>query len=108
MFLTYVVLISGEAMIDAARQDDQITLLKPNPNPVVSLTPDIKVTRTVKNVANLLVLMQMLTEESLHFFLVNVAHLFGANGNLISVLVVARCGNLVNPRDFGDVVVDDA
>ena len=95
-------------MIDAARQDDQITLLKPNPDPIVALTSDIKVTRTIKNVSNLLVLVQMLTEESLHFFLVNVAHLLGTDGNLIPVLVVARCSNLVNARDFGDVVVDDA
>jgi hypothetical protein len=94
-------------MIDAARQDDQIALFKPNPDPVIPLAADVKVARTIQDVPNLLVLVQVLTEESLHFFLVNVAHLLGTYGNLIPVLVVARCSNLINAGDFGYAVVDD-
>jgi hypothetical protein len=47
-------------------------------------------------------------EKRFHFFFVDVAHLFGADGDFIPVLVVARCGDCVDAGDFGDAVVDDA
>lgn len=95
-------------MIDATWQDDQITLLKPDPDPVVSFTPDIEVTRSVQNVPDLLIFMQMLVEERLDLFLVNITHLLWAYCDLIPVLVVAGCGNLVNTRNVGNAVVDDS
>jgi hypothetical protein len=95
-------------MINATRQNNQIALLQPNPHPVISLTPDIKVPRTIQNVPDLLVLVEMLVEEGLHFFFVNVAHLLRADGDFIPIFVVAGCGDGVNTRDFGDAVVDDA
>ena len=95
-------------MIDPTWQDDQITLLKPDPDPVVPFTPDIKVTRSVQDVPDLLILVQMLMEERFDLFLVNVTHLLRAYGNLIPILVVPGCGNLVNTRHLGNTVVDDA
>ena len=95
-------------MVDTTRQDDQVTLLKPNPDPVIALAPDVKVTCAIENISNLLVLMQMLAKERLDLFLVNVAHLLRADGHLIPVLVVARCSDLVNARDFGNMMIDDA
>lgn len=83
-------------MIDAARQNNQITLLEPDPDPIIPLTPHVKETRTIQNVADFLVLMQMLVKEGFHFFFVDVAHFFGADGDFIPVLVVARCGDGIN------------
>ena len=95
-------------MIDTTRQDDQIALLKPDPDPVVTLASDIKVACAIQNVPDLLVLVQVLAKESLDFLFVNVAHLLRADSNLISVLVVARRSDLVNTSDFGNVMIDDA
>lgn len=54
---TYVLLISGEPMVNPRRQNNQIALLEPNPHPVIPFAPDIEVTRTVKNISDFLVLM---------------------------------------------------
>lgn len=43
-------------MVDAAGQDDQVTLLKPYPHPVVSLASDVEETSTVEDVSDLFVL----------------------------------------------------
>lgn len=60
-------------MVDTSRQDDQIILAQPNPNPLILLAPNIKVTLSVPDIANLLVFVQMLTEERLYFLLIDVA-----------------------------------
>jgi hypothetical protein len=62
-------------MVNAARQDDQVTLLEPDPDPVIGLTPDIKETRAVEDVPDLFVLVKMLMEEALHLLFVDISHL---------------------------------
>ncbi len=62
-------------------------LLKRNPHPLVVFAPDIKEALPVANVADLLVLVQMLMEKHLHLLLVDGAHLLGRHGDLITVLV---------------------
>jgi hypothetical protein len=94
--VTYVLLISSKPMINATGQDNQIALLQPDPHPVISLTPDVEVPRTVQNVPDLLIFVQMLVEKGLHFLFVNVAHFLGADGNLIPVLVVAGCSDSID------------
>lgn len=86
---THVLVISSKPMIDPRRQYNQITLLQPNPHPIIALTPDIEKPRAIENVPNLLVLVEMLVEETLHLLFVDVAHFFGRNGDLIPVLVAA-------------------
>jgi hypothetical protein len=61
-------------MVDSTRQNNQVTLSQPNPHPIITLTSDIKVARTIENVSNLLILMQMLMEETLDLLFVNVSH----------------------------------
>lgn len=77
-------------MVDATWEDDQVTPLKPNPHPVISLTSNIKETCTVEDITNLLILMQVFMEETLDLLLIDVAHLLWRDGNFIPVLVVAR------------------
>jgi hypothetical protein len=94
-------------MVNSRRQNNQIAFLEPNSHPVVTLAPNIKVTRTIQNVPDLLILMQMLVEERLHLLFVDVAHLLWADGDFIPVLVAAGCSNRFDAGDFRDAVVDD-
>lgn len=105
---THILVIGREPMINTRRHDDQITLLKPDPDPVVALAPDVKVARAIQDVADLLVFVQMLVEEGLHFFLVDGAHGGGRNGDLIAVLVLALGREGVHVSDVRIVVVEDA
>jgi len=82
-------------VIDARRHDHEITLLKPQAHPIIILAPDIKVSSTSQNVADLFVLVQVLVEESLHLLLVAGEQL-GRNLNLVAVLVVALGSDLVD------------
>ena len=105
---TYILVIRGKTVVDTSRQDDQIILAQPNPNPFIFLTPDIKVTLSVADIANLLVFMQMLAEERLYFLLVDVAHGLWRNADFIAVLVSALRGNGIDGLDGWAVAVDDA
>jgi hypothetical protein len=95
-------------MIDPTRQDNQIPLLQPNPHPIVVLTPDIEKSCTIQNITNLLILVQMLVEETLHLLFINVTHFLGRNGDLIPVLVVALLGKRLDFRVRADVMIDYA
>ena len=95
-------------MVNATRQDYEISLLEPNPHPVISLTSDIKVASAIQNVPDLLVLMKMLVKEALHLLLVDVAHFVGRHRDFIPVLVVAGCGDCVNTGNVGNIVINDA
>jgi hypothetical protein len=108
MVMTYVLSICGESMIDACRHDHQIELLKLDPDPVVISAPDIEEAAAVDDVADLLVLVQMLVEERLHLLLVHGAHGGGRDGDLISILVVARCGEGIHVGQMWVVEVVDA
>jgi len=50
----------------------------------------------------------MLLEEALDFLLVDVAHLLGADGDLVAVLVAAFGGERVDGGEGGEVPVEDA
>jgi len=67
---THVLVVRGETVVDARRHNHKIALLKPQAHPVVVLAPDIKVSSTTQNVADFLVLVQVLVEEGLHLLLV--------------------------------------
>ena len=95
-------------MVDARRHNHKITLLEPQAHPVVVLAPNIEVSSTSQNVADLLVLVQVLVEEGLHLLLVAGEQL-GRNLNLVAVLVVALGSDLVDAvQVVGEVVVGDA
>ena len=103
----YILVIRGKTVVDTSRQDDQIILAQPNPNPLVLLAPNIKVTLSIADIANLLVFMQMLTEKSLYFLLVDVAQGLWRNADLIAVLVSARRGYGIDRFDGRAVTVED-
>ena len=94
-------------MVDTSRQDDQIVLAQPNPNPFVLLAPNIKVTLSIADIANLLVFMQMLTEERLYLLLVDVSQGLWRNADLIAVLVSALRGYGIDGFDGRAVTVED-
>jgi hypothetical protein len=57
-------------MVNSRRHNHQIALLQPYPDPLVALVPHIEVSSASQNVPNLLIFVQMLVEESLHFLFV--------------------------------------
>lgn len=94
-------------MVDPRGENNQITLLQPDPHPIIVLAPDIEESRAIQNISDLLILMQMLMEEALHLFLVNVTHLLGRHGNLIPVLVVALFSQCVDIIIRSNVTVEN-
>jgi hypothetical protein len=95
-------------MIYPRGQNNQIALLKPDPHPLIPLTPNVKVPRSVANVSYLLVLVKMLVEEHFHLGFVDIAHGGGGDGDFIAVLVVAVAGEGVDGGEIGVVGVEDA
>ena len=65
--LDIVLVIRREAMIYPRRQDDQIVLLEPDPDPIVTFRSDIEVASAVSDVSDLFIFMQVLVEEHFHF-----------------------------------------
>jgi hypothetical protein len=92
-------------MVNTTRQDNQITLFEPDPHPVVSFAPDIKESRAVQNVPDLLILVQMLVKEALDLFLVDVSHLFWRDCDLIPVFVTALGSQIIDIGLRGDVMI---
>lgn len=103
----YILVIRGKTVVDTSRQDDQIILAQPNPNPFVLLAANIKVTLSIPDIANLLVFVQMLTEERLYFLLVDVAQGLWRNADFIAVLVSTLRGYGIYGFDGRTVMVDD-
>lgn len=87
--LNIIVVIGREAMVNTSGQNEQIVLLKSDPDPIITLRSDIEVARTITNVSDLFIFVQMLVEKHFHFGLVDVAHRLLGNCNLIAVLVAA-------------------
>jgi len=94
-------------MIDARRQDDQIVLLQLDPDPVVSFTPHIEEALPIQYVPDFLVLVQVLIEEHLDLVLINSAHLLRRDCDLISVLVAAVLGYLINGRHRRTMMIEN-
>jgi hypothetical protein len=102
---THVLVIRSKPMIDPRRHNHQITLLQPQPHPRVVLAPHIEVTPTAQNVPNLLILMKVLVEESLHLFFV-AGEEVGGDFDFVAVLVVALGGDFVHALEvIREVVV---
>ena len=57
-------------MINSSRQDDHVSFLYPNPNPLVIPVTDIKVPTTFQAVADLFVSVHVLSEEVLQLLLI--------------------------------------
>lgn len=95
-------------MINARRKHNQIAPFQPNPDPVVALTPNIEEPRAIKNIPDLLILVQVLVEETLHFLFIDVAHFLWRHSDFIPVLVVALLSERIHVVVGADVTVYDA
>jgi hypothetical protein len=95
-------------MINARRQNKQVILLQENSNPLIALVSNIKISASVSDISDLLILMHVLGEKRLDFLFVDVPHLLRGHGDHIAVLVAACRGESVDLRDFREVVVNDA
>jgi hypothetical protein len=95
-------------MVNARGKNQEIILDQTNAHPVVILAANVKESFAIKNIPNLLVLMQMLVEERLDFFLVDVAHFLGRDGDFVAVFVAAVAGESIDVGDLRTQPVDDA
>lgn len=94
-------------MVDTRGENNQIILHQLNADPLVLLATDIKVSLTIPDVADFLVLVEMFVEEHLHLLLVHIAHGLGGHGDLIAVLVSALGCQGVDVLDARAVLVED-
>lgn len=105
---TYILIIRREPVVDACGEDDQVILHQPNAHPLVLLPTDIKVSLAITDVPDLLILVEMLSEEHLHLGLVGLAHCGGRNDDLVAVLVAAFFSKRIDACDIREMVIDDA
>jgi hypothetical protein len=82
--------------------------IKTDPNPVISFAADVEIAISLENISDLFILVQMLIEKHLDFFLIDITHLLWRDGNHISILVVALRCQIVNSLDLWEVKVEDA
>jgi hypothetical protein len=106
--LDKVVLIDGEAVIDAGGQDDEVALLDAEADPLVVARAHIKVAGAVEDVPDLLVLVQVLVEEHVDLALVGVAERLRRDLDGVAVLVAALLCEDVHARHVGVVRRHDA
>lgn len=98
-------------MINPRRQDQQIPLPHPDPNPPVPAIAHVEKPLSVEDIPNLLVLVQVFVEERPHLLLVHRAHRLRADGHLVAVLVRARRRErveLVEGVGAEELLVEDA
>ena len=93
---THVLVIGGESMVNSRRKHNQIALLKPDPHPIITLAPNIEKPRAIKNVSDLLILVQMLVEETLDLLFVDVSHLLRGHSDFVPVLVITLLGQRIH------------
>lgn len=105
---TYVLLVRREPVIDTSRKNNHVVLAQRDADPLVLLAAHIKVPLAIQDIADLLILMQVLGEERLHLFLVDVAHRLRRHAHLVAVLVPALGGQLVHSLDCRAMVVKHA
>lgn len=95
-------------MINPRGHNHQIALLQPDPHPIVLPTTHIEISTTAEDVADLLVLVQVLVEEVLDLLLVP-RQQRGRDFDLVPVLVAALRRDLVHGCEVvWEVVVGDA
>jgi hypothetical protein len=105
---THVGLVSGEAVVDAGGHDHEIVLIELDADPVVVAAAYVEEAAAVEDIADLLILVQVLVEEHAHLLLIHVAHLLGRDDDLVAVLVRALGGEPVDVGDIREVEMQDA
>ncbi len=95
-------------MVDARGEDNQVILHQPNPYPLVLLPTDVKIPFSITDIPDLLILVEMLSEEHLHLGFVGLTHCGGRNDDLVAVLVATFLSKRIDVRDIREMVVNDA
>lgn len=95
-------------MVDTSGEDNQIILLQEDTDPFIIDPADIEETLAIENVADLLVLVQVLCEEHLHFVLIHSTHGLNRDGHRVAILVAALRGELIHLLDRWAISVDHA
>lgn len=106
--ITYVLFISCEPMIYARRQYDPVEFVEADSNPLISYRPNIEKAIALKDVSDLLVLMQVLIEEHFHLIFVHTTHGLRRDSNNITILIVALCRQLVDSLNFWVAKIENA
>lgn len=102
---TYVLLIGREPVVNTSRKNNHIILVQTDTDPLILLAAHIEISFAVEDIADLLVLVQVLSEEHLHLFLVDIAHSLRGDAHLIAILVPALRGKLIHRLDSRAVVI---
>ena len=80
-------------MVDSSREDEHVPRLRKDADPLVVLVADVEVALAVEDVADLLVLVDVLAEEHVYLLVVRGSHDAGRDGDLVAVGIVARSGD---------------
>ena len=94
-------------MVDACRKNDQISLYHSYSDPIVVKIPNIEEPFPVEYVSNLFIFVQMFAEEHLHFFVINSAHFFWRDDDLISVLIGALTSDVIDRSYIGAMIIEN-
>lgn len=86
---TNILRVCRETMIDASRHDHEIVLLQLDPHPVIALAAYIEEASAVQDIADLLVLVQVLIEEHLYLLFIDITHCLRRDCHLIPILILA-------------------
>lgn len=108
VWASYIFLVRCESMVYTCGQDDHVVLFQSDAHPVVVLAPDVKVARSVTDVSDLLIFVEVFGEEHLDLVLVDGTHGVGGHGDDVPVLVVSVLGDGVDFRHLRAVVVQNA
>lgn len=90
-----------------AGRGTDIALFQSDSDPVVIFASDIKVAVAIHDVADLLVLVQMLVEKRLDLCLVRIAESLWRDGDFVAIFVVALFGYPVDVCHVAEVVCQD-
>src|SRR5690349_18311219 len=90
------------------RKQRETHLLQLDAHPLVALVTHVKVALAAADVADLLVLVQVLVEEGFDLLLVDVAHLLRADGDFVAVAVSPLGGQGVDARQLRHAEVQHA
>lgn len=92
-------------MVDARGQNNHVVLVQADADPLIVLPSHVEVPLAVEDVPDFLIFVQVLGEEHLYFFFVNVAHSRWRHAHLVAVLVAPLGGELVDGFEGRAVVV---
>jgi hypothetical protein len=92
--------------VHTTRENEQIAGLQAHSDPFITFVPDVEIPMSLQNIADLLVLVQVLVEETLDLVLVNRSHGLRRDSDHITVLVMALGGQLVHGFGVGEMIVE--